>query len=266
MINTNPEERKIFLQNLEKMAAAAASIQEIAYKLDFKNADEFEKFLKEDKEARNIWKQARTDCWTKARAAIVIAAQSGQAKAIEVLDKLLMEEQSNVIISGHVTAAQLAKLIGRTYQTVNNWRNKNGLPREEDTTYSLLKFFEWYGKYKTDLGKKQASEAKGNDALREMKAKELEIKLETIRGDLLNREEVLAGICARHQLLKQQHILLPELATRLEKKSYEQIVAELEKFFIKLLASQEEDFTELKLPAKIRNMFLNMLKALGAQA
>lgn len=266
MIDTDPEKRKIFLQNLKQMAAAAASLQEIAYKLDFKNGDEFEKFLEKDKEARNIWKQARTDCWIKSRAAIVIAAQAGQAKAIEVLDRLLQEEQPNSFVPENLTATQLAKLVGKTYQTIWDWTRKNGLPREKNKKYNLLKFFTWYGKYKFGSGKKKGTVEKSEDELRGLKAEELRLELDEKRGNLLDRKEVLSGIVVRHQKQIQHYDRLPELATNVEKKSYEQIVIELEKFFEKLISEQREDFIELKLPAQAKNLFLRLLKMLGGKA
>ena len=222
MNKPNIQDREQFLLNLKSIASAAANVEEIAYKLGFDGAKKFEKFLDNDKEAKDIWKQARLDCWIKSKAAITIAAQEGKARAIEVLDGLLKAEQGSGITE-NVSITQLANLTGKSSQTIYNWVTKHGLPREKDKTFNLPKFFVWFEKYKFEAGKKQVK-VKSSNTLQDIKVKKLQQELKKDEHELLDRKEVISGITARYQRLLLQHSRLIDVATQCEGKSLKQII------------------------------------------
>ena len=88
----------------------------------------------------------------------------------------------------------IVRLFGVSRVTVKNWSDDHGCPRNADDTYNLGAVIRWYGDWRAS----QASgPAPAKDRMRDAKAERLELQVAEQKGQLLDRQEVIAGLCAR---------------------------------------------------------------------
>mgnify|MGYP000431854583 CR=1 FL=1 len=77
--------------------------------------------------------------------AMVIQAKQGKSTAVRYVENFLRSEQAPVGFDyRHVPMPVLVEIIGKTRQTLYAWTCNHGCPRNADTTYDLIEFFQWY--------------------------------------------------------------------------------------------------------------------------
>lgn len=252
-------EEKQILYNLREAALAGASKEETAIELGFDCASDFEKFLKKNKKAREIWDQSRFDFWKGVKAGAIRKAKEGNVAAINFLTELLREDRG--VMGYAVTLSQLAELTGKTLSTISTtWRNQKGMPYDVKTrTVNLHEFFKWAEKYYIKIGRKKGSKPNPKNVFQDAKTEKLLLDLQKEKGALLDRQEVIAGLALRLQRLKQEYFRLGDIAIKCEGKTSLLIREELSQFFEKLLRTQMENLEGLKLDPVVENKLLELL-------
>jgi hypothetical protein len=198
-------ERGRFLKNLAECAASGATIADAEHDLDI-SAGELDKILAADTEAADVWNQAIRKTLNKLRRQMLDKVDEASVPALKIMYSMLRKQ----IVSApadltHISWQQLAEITGKTRQTLQfDWPNKYGLPRNADTTYNLRIVWEWFEKFVLDTKAPSGKPAEQN-SLQEMKAKEKALELAEKSGNLLRRDEVIAGWIAKYQSLKNLH-------------------------------------------------------------
>ena len=255
-------ERGRFLRNLRELAATAVTIAEAEQALELP-ADRLRQLLETDKEIADTWNQARLATTIEIKAALVSAAKDGKANAIKNVERLLVREiaRSSQDFT-HITIAEMVELTGKTRQTIHEWYTRYGLMRNSDKTYNLRDFLTWFEQF-------TLSKATGRnphvelDILKTRKAEKLEIDLAHRRGQLLDRDEVMAGILARHQsLLDAFNRKAEELAMTCTNQPVPTIIRILQDFFADVCSQQCRLPEQLRLPPEIAERFAAILEEL----
>jgi hypothetical protein len=70
-----------------------------------------------------------------------------------------------------------------------------------DGTYDLAVFFEWFKQFCESKAPKANDNDRPADPLKAAKAERLAMEIKHRRNELLDRDEVMAGLLARHQVL-----------------------------------------------------------------
>ncbi len=164
-----------------------------------------------------------------------------------------------------VTHKQMIELLGRHKQTLHYWRTSCGMPQNDDGTYDLPMFLAWYRNYfeGKSAGKQKADAAIELDPLKRAKAERLEIEIRKHRGQLLDRDEVIAGILARHQVLISWANHRPEDLGRLcQGQKAERITKIIKTSVDELRKNLCNVPSELHLPAKAEKQLVRILKGL----
>lgn len=194
--------RGCFLRELRKLAAAAVSVAEAEEALGLEQG-RLKNQLEEDKEVASIWNSERLSLIVSLKEALVEKAKEGSARAISQIESLLKNEIARPRFDmRHVPIAEMTQLTGYSRQSIHKWHTENGLPRNADKTYDLVTFFRWFDEYsqrRQMLGANSPSA--DNDPLRTARAKMLALELDKKRGDMLDRQMVIAGLAARQQNL-----------------------------------------------------------------
>ena len=192
-----------FLRNLRALASVAVTVGEAADKLGLANAQELYDMLDTDKEMADTWGQARQEAFIKIRLALINEANGGNMAAIRAIEPYLRNElrdQTDYFDFSHISTKQLSQLMGKSRQTIYTYRIHQGLPINDDNTFDLHKVLPWIAQFTVAKLADKYKEEK-LDPLKQVKAERLELELRKHRGQLLDREEVMAGILARHQIL-----------------------------------------------------------------
>jgi hypothetical protein len=98
-----------------------------------------------NEEIRDVWDQQRRRLRMDMAQAMVIQAKQGQPKAVRYVENFLRSEQAPVGFDyRHVPMPVMAEITGKARQTLYAWTCNHGCPRNADTTYDLIEFFQWY--------------------------------------------------------------------------------------------------------------------------
>jgi len=190
-------ERGQLLRNLRACAAAIMTVTQSAKLLGFERGAKLRELLDTDSEVGDLWEQTRIEAVAAAKTALAEAAKSGNQQAIKAVESFLCDEgegrAANINYS-QLTINQTAELFGVTRQTVYDWYTKHGLARNAEGGISLKEAIEWYGNFVKRKGNGRLLPA---DKLRDLKAEEKIIDLAERRHQLLDREEVIAGLLGR---------------------------------------------------------------------
>ena len=193
-----------FLRNLRALASVAVTVSEAAEKLGLANSQELYNMLDTDREVADTWGQARQEAFIKIKFALIKQANEGNQAAIRAIEPFLQDElhqRTDYFDFSYLSTNQLAQLTGKTRQTIYKWRTQHGLPTNKDNSFDLHQVLPWLEKF---IIQKITDRFKGDeklDPLKQAKAERLEMELKKHRGELLNREEVMAGLLARYQIL-----------------------------------------------------------------
>lgn len=223
-----------FLRNLRGLAATAATIGEAADALEIER-DRLKEMLVTDREAADVWNQARLETTIQVKRAMVEKAKAGSPAAAKQVESILRSEIARPSVDfRRLTIAEMVEVTGKTRQTLHDWHIKGGLPRNSDKTYSLVEFVPWLEEFaarKVARGPGKAALATSNP-LAAIKAEKMEVDLQRQRGELLDRREVLAGQIARHQnLLNSLNRKNEELAMLCDGQDSAKIAQILQTFF-----------------------------------
>lgn len=189
-----------FLANLRQLAGVVETVSEAARKLDLPNGQALREMIDTDQEIAEIWNQTRLNTRLEVRRAVLEQARDGNQWAIRAVEMYLRDDQPSP--SGadlrRMQQKQIAELFGVTRVTVKEWTDKHGCPRNIDGSYPLADVLAWWQSY---IKAKYTSPADRPDTLRNLKAEEKALDIAARRRELLDRDEVLAGLLARHQIL-----------------------------------------------------------------
>jgi phage terminase Nu1 subunit (DNA packaging protein) len=224
---------------VNKLAMSGCDHEQAADALGLTEADLRQRLSSNPRLARK-WREGRLRLILTLKASLLKAAQAGKVSAIRQLEGVLRAELSGGSTKqpdfNHVPTSELCEIVGVTRRTLDRWRTQHGLKRSADRTYDLAEVFAWLESYYAQ--KHQAGDDQGDD-LRRVKAERLRAELAEKRGELLDRQEVICGLIARHQILirwaRQNFDELGRLcqgqkAERIEeilKKSFDQLKKEL---------------------------------------
>lgn len=256
-------ERGQFLRNLKAKASVVDTVTEAASALKLQSGQALREILDTDLEAANIWFQTRLDTRIRVREAMLEAAKEGNQKAISVVENYLKDDQKQRPAGTDLTRLiqkEIADLFDVTRITVNDWTNKHRCPRNADGSYNLYEAIKWYDNY---LRSRAAGKAPTADTLRDMKAEQMKLDLAERKGQLLPREEVVAGLVARAQAMVGAFTYKRrELASMCHGQTVEGIEDILSRFFEELQRKQLELPDFLELPAAAEEKFNELLEIL----
>jgi hypothetical protein len=135
------------LRKFKDLAATTVSVTQAAKELGMTGM-ELRALLDSDEEIRDVWDQQRRRLRMDMVQAMVIQAKQGQPKAVRYVENFLRSEQAPVGFDyRHVPMPVLAEIIGKTRQTLYAWTCNHGCPRNADTTYDLVEFFQWFNRW-----------------------------------------------------------------------------------------------------------------------
>jgi hypothetical protein len=135
------------LRKVKDLAATTVSVSQAAKELGMAGM-ELRALLDSDEEIRDVWDQQRRRLRMDMAQAMVIQAKQGQPKAVRYVENFLRSEQAPVGFDyRHVPMPVLAEIIGKTRQTLYAWTCNHGCPRNADTTYDLVEFFQWFNRW-----------------------------------------------------------------------------------------------------------------------
>jgi len=257
-------ERGRFLRNLRRLAATAATITEAAQSLGME-ADKLGEVLNSDIEAADMWNQARLAVTIDIKTALVAAAKEGKAAAIKNIEMILQREIAHGRTDfSRLSIDEMCQVTGRTRQTLHEWYTNQGLSRNSDKTFDLKTFLFWFENYvlrKADhRGSKTLAET---DPLKAAKTEKLEINLAKEKKNLLDREQVMAGVLARYQMMINSfNRKADELAMLCHGQPPAKITELLNNFFTEVLGAQCQVPEELALPPAAAEEFLKLLAGL----
>ena len=221
--------------------------------------------LDNDVEAADVWNQARFATMIKVKEAVVAAAIDGKPAAAKQIENLLRQEIAKPAFDfRHVNINQLTELTGKTRQTVHDWHTKYGLSRNSDKTYNLFVFFEWFEEF--TLNKRTPNSAAQVDPFKAAKTKQLENVLKEQSGQLIPRQQVMAGHVARCQaLVSAMDRKAKELSLLMVNQPAVKMEEMLSIFFSDLRRAQCQVPDELMLPAEVAEKFGELLKMLDPE-
>jgi len=262
---SNAWERGVFLRELQQLAMTAVSIPEAEASLQMETG-ELKKLLDEDAEAADIWNRGRLSVTIEIKQAIVKQAKDGKPGAIKQIEMLLRQEIGRPRADlQHLSIGQMVELTGKSRQTIHDWVTKHGLIRNSDRTFDLQAFVRWLEEFtvkKINGGNGRAVGAE-LDPLKKVKAEKIEIELKMQKGNLLDRDQVMAGQMARHQILVNTLARkASDLGMLCQSQSAEAIAKILDGFFEDLRRELCEVPEQLQLPAAIAEKFRKLLAEL----
>ena len=197
-------QRGRFLRNLRNLASVAVTVDEAAKRLELADPDELQHMIDDDSEVRDTWHQTRQEAFIRIKVALAKTAFEGNQAAIRAVETLLRMEVPLKIPDTHkLKLSDIAILTGRTRSTVYEWINKGRLPLDADKTIDVGSFIRWFETYISEMiiQKYAGKKTDQTSRLHAMKAEQIEIELKRQRRELLPREEVMAGILHRYQIL-----------------------------------------------------------------
>lgn len=258
-------ERGRFLRRLRDLAATPVTVSEAARKLELPNGHILREMLDSDPEVGDLWYQTRLEVFVEAKTALVTAAKAGNQAAIRAVETLLRDEerQASSCDLDHISTEQLCLISGKTRQTVHEWLKK-GLPRNGDKTFNLADFVPWFEHHVEQRGGAGSVTAKLNP-FQQKKVQLMEIELARQKGELLDRNQVLAGIAVRYQRMLSARTKIDDLAVRCHGKALEDVREQLEEFFEEMVRLQADDFDELRLPPAAEERFVECLQILQGE-
>ncbi len=260
-------ERGLFLGNLRDLAAAPTEKAEAAHELGM-DIEAFEKLLADDAEAVAVWNQAHIDTVVEMKREFRKQASAGKRHAMEMVLRAMRNDLVRPEVDfNRVSLADVVAVCRITRQTVHTWVSQFAAPQNADGTYSLVALWQWYEGFiaqKIDVGKVRVP-TEVSDPTRKLKADKLTLELGLMAGTLLNRDEVVAGILARHQqFLNAVNGKAEEMAIALAGQPSDVVVAALQEFFDGIKGELCYVPDELRLDDKAKVIMMQLMEAIGA--
>ncbi len=260
-------ERGLFLGNLRDLAAAPTEKAEAAHALGM-DIGAFEKLLAEDLEAVAVWNQAHIDTVVEMKLEFRKQAAAGKKHAMDRMLRVMRGDLVRPDVDfNRVSLADVVVVCRITRQTVCTWVSKFKAPQNADGTYSLPALWGWYEDFillKVEGGKVKVP-AEVSDPLRAETARMRRVQVEEALGRLLPRDEVVAGILARHQqFLNAVNGKPEEMAIALAGQPSDVVVKALTEFFDGIKGDLCYVPDELRLDEGAKVLMLDLMKAIGA--
>ncbi len=260
-------ERGLFLGNLRDLAAAPTEKAEAAHALGMDIAA-FEKLLAEDLEAVAVWNQAHIDTVIEMKREFRKQAAAGKKHAMDRMLRVMRGDLVRPEVDFNaVSLADVAEICGITRQTVHTWVSQFAAPQNIGGTYSLIALWQWYEGFvaqKIEGGKVKVS-AEVSDPLRFARSKKLSMEVDELAGRLLDRDEVVAGILARHQqFLNAVNGKPEEMAIALAGQPSDVVVKALTEFFDGIKGELCYVPDELRLDEGAKVKMLELMVMIGA--
>lgn len=260
-------ERGRFLRHLKELASTAVTISEAENTLELQPG-QLKKMIETDPEIAELWNGERLAVIVALKKAMVEKAKEGKLNAIKQIEYLLRNEIAGreQIDFKRVTITQLCELTGRTRQSVHDWYTKHGLNRNSDKTFDLYDFIPWYANFiitkKADAPGRPA--AGRIDPLRDVRAQNLQLDLEHKRGQLLDRQQVIAGLLARSQtLINSLDRKAEDLAALCNNRPMVKIIEILDNFFDDVRRQQCTVPEFLNLPEKAKEKYEELMELIS---
>jgi len=254
------------LRAVRGLAAAAASFAEASHVLDL-TEEQFAAELDQDAEVRDIWNQARIETAVRVKAAMVQSAAEGKVAAINNVVAALRRDVAQPRVDWHrLTMSQAEEATGKSRQTLHAWYTKQGAPINADRTWSLPALVDWMLEdwALRRAGAARPAAAAGLDPLKQAKAEMLQVELDLQRGRVLDRQEVLAGLVARHQTLVSALARKEtEMSTVLANQPAARIEQILRDWFGEIRRTLCQVPDQLRLPPPAAALFAQVLDAIG---
>ena len=196
-------QRGRFLRNVRNLASVPVTMDEAARRLSLNGADDLRAILDNDREAGDTWHQTRYEAFIKIKLALVKTAFEGNQAAIRAVESFLRAEMDYKVGGPRrLRITDIANLTGQLRGTIHNWVSRYQLPLGPDKTIELKDFIRWFEVFTAEkAASKNGGKKDQSSRLHAMKAEQIEIELKRQRRELLSREEVMAGILHRYQLL-----------------------------------------------------------------
>ena len=228
----------------------------------------FEKMLAADLEAAGVWNQAHIDTVIEMKKELRRQAAAGKKHAIEVVLRAMRADLVRPEVDfNRVQLADVAEICSVTRQTVHTWVKQFDLPQNTDGTYSLVAIWKWYEGFvaqKIDVGKVKVS-AEVSDPLRFTRAKKLSMEVDMLAGKLLDRDEVVAGILARHQqFLNAVNGKAEEMAIALAGQPSDVVTTALTEFFDGIKGELCYVPDELRLDKGAKALMMELMEKIGS--
>lgn len=256
-----------FLRTLRGLATTGTEKAVAARRLGFNSPDELDDLFANDLEAADIWHISIQDAFIKLQFSFYKSAMDGNQQAIKAMKEIIKSEHVKQINGANfhrVTHKQMLELLNITKSMLYYWRTSCGLKTNDDGTYDLSVFLVWYKQYYEGLAAgKGKKETTTTDPLRAVRAQRLELEIQRQKSQLLDRDEVLAGLLARHQVLITWASHRPDDLGRLCQGQKANRIASLIKKSINELRSNLCNVpSELQLPEDIEKEFIELLRKL----
>jgi hypothetical protein len=259
-------DRGRFLANLKALASVVATVSEAAHKLGLVSGEALREMLDTDAEAGDIWSKTRLDTIIQARQSLLSAAKEGNQTAIRAVENYLREEkqtQGPAADLTHLAQKDLCELFTVSRVTLNEWQARHGLPRNADKTYNLGAVILWYKEF---AQRKEGGRILPADKLRDLKAEEKQMDLAQRRGQLLERDRVLADLVQHWQrIIAAFRYKRRELAMMVHGQTVERIEDALSRFFEDVKREWRAPMTCLQLPAEAQARFTECLDLLATE-
>ncbi len=238
--------------------APVAIVHDAARKLKDLGFEQFEKgqdlrdFLDGDIEANELWETARVNGWIDNRQALQKTASDGNPKAIMLMEKWAVDRQQEKGQIGpvnfkHLGTNQMAELFGTSRQTIHEWWTQKGLPQNIDGSFDLYRAIPWYEEFVLKKSTRGREAVGPLNPFQAVKTERERLRLETERGELIERGAVIGFQVAMIQNLVNGFNAITDLANRIFGQPREEIVARLEDFRDDVTAKLQHVPGELKL-------------------
>lgn len=244
-----------FLRKLETAASKVQSLSQAAKWLKVAGGGmALRKILDGDLEAKDVWDENWLRAEMEVKAATFANAKAGNGQAIKTVENWIRAADGEAGATvradyGRLSISQAAELFGVTRQAVHEWFTKQGLGRNPDGSFDLKTMIAWFEQFtvtKASRGKDILAEI---NPLQAIKARRLAVDLERARGNLLDREQVVAGQVARFgNLIDSLGKLAREVAPMLVNQTLDTIKEILAKYAAGVIVAQRQIPEELELP------------------
>lgn len=222
-----------FLRDLERLAAAGATIEEAAMALEI-GPEILSRRLSTDPAVWETWHRARLETTLRLKRALLDEASKGKARAIAVIETSLRSAITRKAADiGAMSMRQLAGIIGKSHQTLYNWKERDGMPTNCDGTVDLSAFLGWFEKFVAARATGQAADARPEDPLRAINARTKQFAFQKEIGQYIPREQFVAALAGRAQALRNA---LQDLPGRLARACHAQSAAQIERIVTDHLA------------------------------
>jgi len=259
-------QRGRFLRNVRNLASVPVTMDEAARRLALNDADELRTLLEHDAEARDTWRQTRQEAFIRIKVVLTRTALEGNQAAIRMVENFLHAEMDYKIGGGprRLRIADIADLVGRSRHLVYNWMQKNNLPLGPDKTIDLKDFMRWFETFTAEKAATRNGGKKDQSSrLHQVKVEQIEIELKRCRHELLARDEVMAGILARHQvLINSVRQKAPQIAQLCQEQKPERIIKIITDSLADICRELCQVPAELHLPERAAKAYREVLKML----